>query len=511
MEVDQDTPPALLQSRDEASGKREVYPPSYEKECWNAKCKRQNVLDVGGKHVLFTRRTHLTGRYHHMKNPNILFIQVDQMAAAALQSYGDKICQAPTLDRLAETGVVFERAYCNFPLCAPSRSSMATGQLCSAIGAYDNAAEFSSEIPTYAHYLREFGYQTSLSGKMHYIGPDQFHGFEKRLTADLYPADFSWVPNWGDEGKRDTNDARSVTVSGTCERSVQIDFDNEVTEKAISHLREMAALSDKRPFFMQVSYTHPHEPYLCKQAFWDLYNHDQIPVPRVGALSELEHDPHSVRLLKDFAMFGVDFPREDVQRARHAYYGSISYLDSLIEKLLETLADSGYSSNTAIVFTSDHGDFLGERGMWFKKHFYEPSLRVPLIIQAPWISPCRIDELVSLVDLLPTFNGFATGQRWESQHEELEDPDERINLARSETHAGLVASFTHEVVDKWNSARLSHDIRLSQKRRGLIRSAQSQGDAVRWNHGEVPGEKVRWYRGEEGYNEWAFNYLPVKN
>ncbi|MGB7205229.1 MAG: sulfatase-like hydrolase/transferase, partial [Anderseniella sp.] len=122
--------------------------------------------------------------------PNILFVQVDQLTARSLRAYGDKICHSPNLDRLAENGVVFETAYCNFPLCAPSRFSMATGQLCSTIGAYDNAAEMPASAPTYAHYLRDLGYQTTLSGKMHFIGPDQYHGFETRLTADLYPADF---------------------------------------------------------------------------------------------------------------------------------------------------------------------------------------------------------------------------------------------------------------------------------------------------------------------------------
>ncbi|MBY6141495.1 sulfatase-like hydrolase/transferase [Leisingera daeponensis] len=170
------------------------------------------------------------------KKPNILFIQVDQLTASALRAYGDTLCHSPTLDALAEGGVVFENAYCNFPLCAPSRFSMATGQLCSAVGAYDNAAEFSAEIPTYAHYLRAAGYQTALSGKMHFIGPDQFHGFEKRLTADLYPADFAWVPNWGNEGKRNTNDPRAVRIAGICERSVQIDYDEEITFKAVQHI-----------------------------------------------------------------------------------------------------------------------------------------------------------------------------------------------------------------------------------------------------------------------------------
>ncbi len=493
--------------------------------------------------------------------PNILFLQVDQLTAFALRAYGDKVCHAPTLDALADRGVVFENAYCNFPLCAPSRFSMATGQLCSRVGAYDNAAEFSAEIPTYAHYLRAAGYQTALSGKMHFIGPDQFHGFEQRLTADLYPADFAWVPNWVNEGKRDTNDPRAVRVAGICERSVQIDYDEEVTFKAVQHIYDLARSDDKRPFFLQVSYTHPHEPYLCQKEFWDLYEGKEIPMPRVGAMSENEHDPHSVRLLKDFGMLGIKFSDEDVSRAIRAYYGSISYIDSLLARVMDALTATGADENTVVIFTSDHGEMLGERGMWFKKHFYEKSMRIPLIMAGPGIAPERVRELTSLVDLVPTFNALAgttadveplegvdlctlnargdpepergvyaeylaeatkvpmfmirrgshkftySSQDGVMLYDLSADPDERTNLADNPDHAPLVAEFKGEVTRKWDEDALTRDIILSQKRRLLVRKAMGQGQKQRWNHGETGTDKVLWYRGEQGYNEWAFDYL----
>ncbi|MYH90463.1 MAG: choline-sulfatase [Gammaproteobacteria bacterium] len=496
-----------------------------------------------------------------IEQPNILFIQVDQLTALALRAYGDRFCHAPTLDTLAENGVVFENAYCNFPLCAPSRFSMATGQLCSRIGVYDNASEFSAEIPTYAHYLRTAGYQTALSGKMHFIGPDQFHGFERRLTAELYPSDFAWVPSWGNEGKRDTNDPRAVRVAGLCERSVQIDFDEEVTFKAVQHIYDMARSDDDRPFLLQVSYTHPHEPYLCRKEFWDLYDGKEIPMPRVEALSEQQHDPHSIRLLKDFGMLDIRFDDEDVRRAIRAYYGSISYIDSLVTRVLDALKATGADQKTVILFTSDHGEMLGERGMWFKKHFFEKSLRVPLILSAPWITPQRVSELASLVDLVPTLNGIAgvtcqveplegidlatlldKGNPTPSQTVYAEylaeatpvpifmirrgqykfissshdgallfdlnaDPDERVNLSQSAAHQDLVARFSEEVAAKWDEARLTHDIVLSQKRRATVRDAMAHGRKQRWNHGESETDQVLWYRGEQGYNEWAFDYI----
>ncbi|MFK7765445.1 MAG: choline-sulfatase [Roseobacter sp.] len=498
--------------------------------------------------------------------PNILFIQVDQLAAQYLRCYGDTLCHAPNLDRLAEQGTVFETAYCNFPLCSPSRASMATGKLCSDIGAYDNAAELPASIPTYAHYLRAAGYHTALSGKMHFIGPDQHHGFETRLTPDLYPADFSWVPNWGDEGERDTNDARSVTIAGVCERSMQIDFDDLVTYQAVQHLYDRVRTEDNRPFFLQVSYTHPHEPYLCRKEFWDLYADIEMPLPTIPALPEGDHDAHSIRLLSDFGMLNVGFDQEDIRTARRAYYGSISYLDQMIGQLLETLDRTGYRENTIIVFTSDHGEMLGERGMWFKKHFFEPSLKVPLIVSGGDFGPGRARTPASLVDLLPTFMGIAEGAGWSCPLEPLagedlatrldkddlerpifaeylaeattapifmlrqgrfkyvhsaddppllfdleDDPYEQVNQAGSPKYAETQERLRSCVLQKWDSAALTKNIRLSQKRRRLVLDSDRQGLRPRWNHDETPGSDVVWYRGETRYNDWAFRYLPVSD
>lgn len=131
------------------------------------------------------------------KKPNILYIMADQMAAPLL-AFHDKNSpiKTPNLDRLSEEGVTFDSAYCNSPLCAPSRFVMVTGQLPSKIGAYDNAADLPADTPTYAHYLRREGYHTALAGKMHFCGPDQLHGYEQRLTSDIYPGDYGWSVNW---------------------------------------------------------------------------------------------------------------------------------------------------------------------------------------------------------------------------------------------------------------------------------------------------------------------------
>ncbi|HKW72970.1 MAG TPA: sulfatase-like hydrolase/transferase, partial [Candidatus Dormibacteraeota bacterium] len=127
---------------------------------------------------------------------NFLVVIADQLSPRTLPPYGNEVVKAPNISRLADSGVLFEHAYCSSPLCAPSRASFTSGLLPSRVAVYDNGAEFVASIPTLAHYLRAYGYRTCLAGKMHFIGPDQLHGFEQRLTPDIYPAGIHWVPDW---------------------------------------------------------------------------------------------------------------------------------------------------------------------------------------------------------------------------------------------------------------------------------------------------------------------------
>lgn len=171
--------------------------------------------------------------------PNILYIMADQLAAPLLKIHDpNSPIKTPNIDKLAESGVVFDSAYCNSPLCAPSRFCMVTGQLPEKIGAYDNGSHLNADIPTYAHYLRREGYETVLAGKMHFVGPDQLHGFEHRLTSDIYPGDFGWQVNWDDADTRLEwyHNASSVLQAGPCVRSNQLDYDEEVMYKVCTSI-----------------------------------------------------------------------------------------------------------------------------------------------------------------------------------------------------------------------------------------------------------------------------------
>ena len=350
-----------------------------------------------------------------MKKPNFLFIMADQLAAPALSVYGDKTVKAPAIERLAEEGVVFNNTYCNFPICGPSRASMHAGRLPFSIGMYDNASEFMASIPTFAHYLRDIGYQVDLCGKMHFAGADQFHGYNNRHTTEIYPANFAWTPDWskGREFRPTNLTMAPVIESGPCVRSLQIDYDDEVAYNGVQAIYDLARRKGDNPWMLTVSFTHPHSPFVISDEFWNLYDHEEIPLPTVAplALDEIDHLSRNLH----FCQGRHEFTVTDEHRlmAKHAYYGMISYVDSKIAQLRFALEQTKMNENTVVIFTADHGEMMGERGMWYKQHFFEWAARVPLIVHAPSrMKPQTIEKNCSLVDLMPTLLDLASDEEF---------------------------------------------------------------------------------------------------
>ena len=469
--------------------------------------------------------------------PNFLIIMADQMSAPALPFYGHPLVQTPHLSALAATGVVFDNAYCNSPLCAPSRAALMTGQLPSHTGVYDNAAELPASIPTFAHYLRVAGYQTCLAGKMHLIGPDQLHGFEERLTTDIYPADFGWTPNWDEPHVRLPwyHNMASVVQAGVCVTTNQLDFDEAVTFHAVRKVYDLARSRDPRPFCLTVSFTHPHDPYAIAQEYWDRYDHATINPPTVAPLPTEQLDPHSRRLRQMSAMDEQPLTEAQIRNARHAYYGAISYVDDKVGQLLHALQTTELDANTVIIFTSDHGDMLGERGLWYKMSFFEWAARIPLLFHAPErFAPQRVTQNVSLVDLLPTLVELATGtlvapvdghslvpllhgnatdwpdtvlseylaegvvapclMRLQGNYKyifnefdppqlyDLQiDPHEVNNLAGQDVYAALLREFTTAVYQAWQPALLRQQVISSQRQRRLVDAALRAGRFTAWD------------------------------
>ncbi len=492
--------------------------------------------------------------------PNILFIMADQLAPHFAGAYEHPVVRTPAMDSLVERGTRFDNAYCPSPLCAPSRFAMLTGQPVSAIGAWDNAAELPASVPTLAHYLRLAGYRTTLSGKMHFVGPDQLHGFNERLTTDIYPADFAWTPNW------DLADTRvdkwyhnmdSLSEAGQALATYQIDYDEEVGFAAIRHLYDLARDPDERPFFLLASFIHPHDPYVARPEWWNLYDHDHIDLPDVPPPEAL--DPHTVRVRGGTQAVTVGYSEAQCRNARHAYYANTSYFDSWVGRLVKVLEETGQLDNTVVIVTSDHGDMLGDRGAWFKMSFFERSARVPLIVAGPDIANGVVTNSCSLVDLLPTLIDMATviGKEpslepatppagrslWESAtggsdpidettgeymgellshpmfmirrgrykyihcdsdppllYDLENDPAERINLAIDPEHADLAATFAADVRRRWDSRAIREQVLVSQRTRRLINLAMQTGELHSWDYSPLRDPANEYVR---NHMDWA--------
>ena len=342
-----------------------------------------------------------------MTRPNILILMTDQWAGDMTSWAGHPAVRTPHLDRLAANGVIFDSAYCASPLCAPSRASFMTGLLPSHHGVYDNAAELPASTPTFAHLLRASGYRTVLCGKMHFVGTDQLHGFEERLTTDVYPADFGWVPDWNRPRERIDwwyHNMASVQQAGPAEITNQLEYDDEVAFRARQCLYDIAR-REQEPFCLTVSFTHPHDPYAMRRRYWDRIGHDDVPDPMTPTPA---NDPHSERLRHVCDMAAMPVGKDEIRNARHAYLAALAYLDDRIGEILATLEETGLADNTVIIFTSDHGDMLGEHGLWYKMSFFEGSARVPLVIHDPRRGGSqRIGTHVSLLDIFPTLASFA--------------------------------------------------------------------------------------------------------
>src|ERR687897_506373 len=278
------------------------------------------------------------------RKPNILLLMADQMAATYLPSYGHRVVKAPELQRLADGGVQFTSMYSNSPLCAPARFAMMSGQANTRIGAYDNASEFTASIPTFAHYLRTAGYQTCLAGKMHFVGPDQLHGFEERLTTDIYPAGLGWTPDWRlplTDRLPWYHTMESVLRPGVCAASMQQDYDDEVAFRGVRKLFDLAREGPERPFFLVVSFTHPHDPWEIRPRYWDLYERAAIDLPTVPAIPFADADPYSRRLREMCGTEEVELSEQQLRTARHGYYAAISYLDDRVGEVIGALRDAG--------------------------------------------------------------------------------------------------------------------------------------------------------------------------
>jgi choline-sulfatase len=326
----------------------------------------------------------------------------DEHASMYSGAYGHPFVRTPNIDALAARGVTFDAAYCNSPICAPARASFLTGLLPSRSGLWSNGLPLASDLPTWAHHASAAGYESVLIGKQHFAGPDQTHGFERRLVEEVHSTrirPFSYVSGGPDPehffraGPGDTQ---------------YIQHDLRVTDEAVRYLRER---DRSRPFALCVSLFAPHFPFIAPAEHWDGYFPHLADLPDGFGEPEPALHPAWEALRDLYQTRTLDGDR--VRRLRAAYYALSTFMDECLGRVLAALEASGEAEDTIVIYTSDHGEHLGRRGLWLKKTFFEESVRVPLVIAGaplPVAPGSRRGQVVSLADVAATIIDVVGGE-----------------------------------------------------------------------------------------------------
>jgi choline-sulfatase len=398
--------------------------------------------------------------------PNILLLFSDQHASRVTGCYGDPVVRTPHLDSLASGGVTFANAYCPSPICLPSRMSFLTGREPVHQACWTNHDILPSGIPTYAHALGAAGYDATLVGRLHSIGPDQQRGFRARFVGDHST---NWIGGKGhDLGPLDkANDPwrESLTASGPGGSAYER-HDDDVTDAAVDYLHELGrgrASGDTTPFALTVGWLLPHAPYVCSPELYAHYE-GRIPPPAIPVPND-EH-PHYRWWRTNRGV--SDATDAEIERARTAYYGLVSALDAMVGRVLHALEESGLAENTLVVYISDHGEHIGERGLWWKSTLYDEAAKVPMIIS--WMDRIqggrREDAVVGLTDLTATMLDAAGAPALPNSQGRsflplLLDPD-------APWRDEVVSEYVNDGVPAWSGGRMVISRMLRRDRYKLI-------------------------------------------
>jgi choline-sulfatase len=344
------------------------------------------------------------------KLPNILLVMADQMTPFMLEACGYVGAKTKNMTALAKRSANFTNAYTPSPICVPARSCFMTGLYTSTTGCYDNGDPYHSFIPTFAHYLTNAGYDTVLSGKMHYIGADQLHGFKRRLNTDVYPSGFIWSYPLADQNDPDSKvyDWVPLYVSENIGSgwSKELQYDEETHFKALEYLR----YTPDKPWMLTVSFTNPHPPYKVPKKYWEMYKDADLPLPDYPDDMDEKYSDYDRALMRWHGLHkrGNEVrEKENLLAMRRGFAALAHYVDDKIGELLDVLEDNGLRDDTIVIVTSDHGEMLGEKGLIQKRSLYEWSSRIPLFIDIPGASAREVDTPVSLLDVPATLIDIA--------------------------------------------------------------------------------------------------------
>jgi choline-sulfatase len=330
---------------------------------------------------------------------NLLFVLSDEHQRDITGCYGNPIIKTPNIDRLAAQGVRFSSAYTPCPICVPARASLATGRWVHDVRAWDNAAPYHGEIPSWHHRLREAGHRVASIGKLHFRSTEDDNGFtEEILPMHVLDGKGDLIGAVREPPPRRGSMPALAASAGPGESSYN-QYDRDVTEAACRWLSAVSGRKGDKPWVLFVSFVRPHFPLTAPPEFFALYDPDKMPLPRLYDQGERPLHP-AIKALR--AVMDYDDYFEDADAVRVAiasYYALVTFLDHNIGRILAALNAAGLTDSTRVIYTSDHGDNLGCRGLWGKSVMYEESVAVPFVTAGPGIEAGEIvDTPISLVD-----------------------------------------------------------------------------------------------------------------
>ncbi len=334
---------------------------------------------------------------------NLLYIFSDQHNKFITGCYNNPYVHTPNLDRLAAKGVTFDSAYCNNPICCPSRASMTTGEYSFQHGYWDNAHPYKGEQEGWGHRLTDQGHEVVTIGKLHYQSiASTSEGFPDQRIPLHVKDDLGDITHCIRDGIFTRPKLRDTVLNAGPGNSDYLEYDKKVGELAVEFLSNEASGKDK-PWCLFVGFVCPHFPWKVPQDIMDLYTpYDKIPLPKDWEPGKRpEHG--ALQVFRNELHLAEAFTEEEYRKAIAAYYGMVTYLDRQIGDVLDALEAAGLSENTRIIYTTDHGDNAGDHGLFFKHNMYEGSVAVPLIMAGPDLPEgTRVNSAVSLLDIFPT-------------------------------------------------------------------------------------------------------------
>jgi choline-sulfatase len=338
--------------------------------------------------------------------PNLLFIKSDQHNFRYMSHRGNTEVETPNLDELASRGATFANVYCHSPICVPSRVAFLTGLMPSETEVWTNDQILNSATPTYAHALGAGGYRPVQIGRMHLNGLDQYHGFSERYVGD-HNRNFLGSPR--DPGthqehmKGTAGPNRISLIQSGAGRSAYEIHDRIVTDKTVEYINQFCSNSnnESNSFALSVGYMLPHQPYVCQKEIYQQFRH-KVKLPEIKEKKFEDYHPYLQWWKENTG--STDITDEENLRCKAAYSGLVSSLDGMIGEIVKCLKKNEIFNETIIVYTSDHGDQVGEHGFWWKQTFYEDSVKVPTIISYPKMlrSNIEMNEVINHFDITAT-------------------------------------------------------------------------------------------------------------